>query len=173
MRAPSFSSLVDLSRPRTCYFVQTFARRSHGGFAVELRVVETKYPSAFAGHANAGVEVCKISISPHRIMTAASDARRAFWSARRFCRAKQRHRREDEYHYRASAGDRRVVSRGGVTSDVSFPCGRKGAPTPPVRECAAPAEQLELISPGKFQLATPQLGACARNPRTSCCTDPW
>src|SRR5262245_62038034 len=74
---------------------------------------------------------------------------------------------------RASAGDHRAVSRGGMTSDLSFPCGRKrGAPTPPVRECAAPAEQLELISPDKFQFATLNWGVGGRNPRSSC-TDPW
>jgi hypothetical protein len=35
---------------------------------------------------------------------------------------------------------------------------KKGAPTPPVRECAAPIEQLELISPEKFQFSTPNWG---------------
>ena len=92
----------------------------------------------------------------------------------RICRAKQRHRREDAdtiiVRPRATAA---WFHAAGMTSDLPLSLReKKGAPTPPVRECAAPGEQLELISPDKFQFATPNWGVRARNPRLSC-TDPW
>src|SRR5262245_64616078 len=74
---------------------------------------------------------------------------------------------------RAPACDGRVVSRGRRDERPAIIlAGEKGGAHAPSSGVCCSCEQLELISPDRFQFAIPNWGVRARNPRVSC-TDPW